>query len=318
MSRGMKRVVVVGSLNADLVVRMGRFPAAGETVTGSDFAVYPGGKGANQACAAAKLGAQVFMVGRVGDDANGRLLRESLEATGADVRHVQPDAQAPTGIALIEIDAKGQNRIVVVAGANARLLPAEVDAASDLLDEDAVLLVQLEVPLPTVEHALGLARARGTSIILDPAPAGTETTRLVDLADYVTPNETELGALVGEVPARTLDEARGQAHRLLGRGARTIVAKRGAEGALLVARDIEHFWPAPRVTAVDSTAAGDAWNGAFAAALAEGRAVAEAGLLATEAAALSVTRPGAQPSMPTHQELQAWRAAPARAEEKPQ
>lgn len=305
----MKRVVVIGSLNADLVVRLERFPASGETVPGTDFAIHPGGKGANQACAAAKLGARVFMVGRVGHDANGRQLRESLEDAGADAGHVTEDASAPTGTALIEIDAGGQNRIVVVPGANGLVSAEDVEDARGLMDADALVLLQLEIPLSAVSRALALAAERGARTILDPAPARPDATALTGRADYLTPNETELAALLGGSAARTLDEARGQTRALLARGARAVVAKRGAEGALLVRRDGEWFWPAPRVTPVDTTAAGDAWNGAFAAALAEGRSEDEAGRFATDAAALSVTRPGAQPSMPTREELAAWRPA---------
>ena len=311
----MKRVVVVGSLNADLVVRLERFPAAGETVPGADFAIHPGGKGGNQACAAAKLGARVFMVGRVGRDANGRLLRESLEAAGVDCTHVREDATAPTGTALIEIDATGQNRIVVVPGANGQVRPSDVDAATHLFGDDTIALVQLEIPLLSTTRAVSLARARGGRVILDPAPACLEAASLLPLADTVTPNESELAILAGGSPNTNLAEARLQALSLLDRGAQVVVAKLGARGALLVRKGQEHFWPAPSVVVVDTTAAGDAWNGAFAAALAEGQNEDEAGRFATDAAALSVTRPGAQPSMPTRVELDAWRAARARTQE---
>jgi ribokinase len=305
-----RHVVVVGSLNADLVVRLERFPAAGETVAGTGFAVHPGGKGANQAVAAAKLRARVFMVGRVGRDGSGRLLRESLAAAGVDLRHLRDDPEAPTGTALVEIDAAGQNRIVVVPGANGQVVPEDVDAAEGSFDPETLVLLQLEVPLPVVERALALARRRGARTILDPAPARPEAAALLGLADYLTPNETELAALVGEPPARGLEQSRRQARALLDRGAGAVVAKRGAEGALLVRKSAELFWSAPTVSAVDSTAAGDAWNGAFAAALASGRREEEAGRLATDAASFSVTRAGAQPSMPTLEELADFCARP--------
>ena len=311
----MAQVVVVGSLNADLVVRVDRFPAAGETVSGTDFVVHPGGKGANQACAAARLGARVFMVGRLGRDGNARLLRESLEAAGVDLSHVREDPSVPTGTALIEIDAAGQNRIVVVPGANGKVELADVDGAADLVGPGTILLLQLEIPLPAVARALSLGRERRAQVILDPAPARPETAGLVRLAHVLTPNETELGALVGESPATDRDTARKQARALLARGAQAVVAKRGALGAFLVRPDQEHYWPAPRVETVDTTAAGDAWNGAFAAALAEGRSEDDAGRFATDAAALSVTRAGAQPGMPTRAELLVWRAALVRNEE---
>jgi ribokinase len=305
----MAQVVVVGSLNADLVVRVDRFPAAGETVSGADFAVHAGGKGANQACAAARLGARVFMVGRLGRDENARLLRESLEAAGVDLSHVREDPSVPTGTALIEIDATGQNRIVVVPGANGRVEPADIDNAADLVGPGTILLVQLEIPLRAVARALSLAHERGAFVILDPAPVRPDAMSLVRLAHVVTPNESELGALVGEAPAPDHAGARKQARVLLARGAQAVVAKRGAEGAFLVRHDDEHDWPAPRIDAVDTTAAGDAWNGAFAAALAEGQSEKDAGRFATDAAALSVTRAGAQPGMPTRTEVLAWRAA---------
>lgn len=304
----MKRVLVVGSLNADLVVRLERFPAAGETVPGTAFAVHPGGKGGNQACAAARLGAAVFMVGRVGRDANGRLLLESLETAGVDCTHVVEDPAAPTGTALIEIDASGQNRIVVVPGANGQVRPGDVDEVAGLMDGDTLVLLQLEIPLPAVSRALHLARERGARVILDPAPARPGVEHLLPLADTVTPNESELAALAGVPTARDRGEARRQALSLLDLGARVVVAKRGSEGALLVRKEDERFCPAPKVAVVDTTAAGDAWNGAFAAALAEGRSDDDAGQFATDAAALSVTRPGAQPSMPTREELDSWRA----------
>jgi ribokinase len=313
----MKRIIVVGSLNADLVVRLQRFPAAGETVPGTDFKVHPGGKGGNQACAAAKLGARVFMVGRVGRDANGRLLRESLEEAGVDCAHLREDAAAPTGTAMIEIDASGQNRIVVVPGANGQVRSSDVDDAASLFDRDAIVLLQLEIPLPSSTRAASLARERGGCVIFDPAPAGAETKHLLPLVDFVTPNESELGTLAGGAPPASLEEARLQAHRLLDRGSQAVVAKLGARGALLLRKKCESFFPAPTVEVVDTTAAGDAWNGAFAAALAQGSSEDEAGRFATLAAALSVTRAGAQPSMPTRDELEAWRAALTKPREDP-
>lgn len=304
----MKRVVVVGSLNADLVVRLARFPAAGETVPGTDFAIHPGGKGANQACAAARLGAPVFMVGRVGRDPSGRLLRESLEAAGVDCTHLLEDATAPTGTALIEIDATGQNRIVVVPGANGQVLPSDVEDAASLFDRDTILLLQLEIPLPSSTRAVSLARERGGRVIFDPAPARAEAKHLLPLVDFVTPNEIELATLAGGTPPASLEEARLQAHSLLDRGSQAVVAKLGARGALLLRKSGESFFSAPSVDVLDTTAAGDVWNGAFAAALAEGQSEDEAGRFATDAAAFSVTRRGAQPSMPTRGELGAWRS----------
>ena len=309
----MKPVVVVGSLNADLVVRLNRFPSPGETTTGNHFAVHPGGKGGNQAFAAGRLGARVHMVGRVGDDDQGRMLRGSLAGAGVDTSAVAVDASATTGLALITIDASGQNQIVIVPGANGRLSAADVERHRDLVASAGLLLLQLEVPLETVEAAARLGRAGGATVILDPAPARPECLRLLSLVDYVTPNEGELAVLAGS-PGERGDPvaARALARALLAWGPRHVVAKLGAEGAVLISADGERVFPGRAVAAVDTTAAGDVWNGAFAAALAEGADEAEAGDFANAAAAISVTRPGAQPSMPTRGEVAALRGAPDR------
>jgi ribokinase len=305
-----KPIVVVGSLNADLVVRVPRFLSPGETTVGQELAVHPGGKGANQAYAASRLGAQVHMVGRVGTDDAGRLLLASLTGAGVDVDAVPRDAAAPTGTALITIDAAGHNQIVIVPGANGRLSPEDVESRRDLIASAGFVLLQLEVPLETVEAAARAGRDGGAVVILDPAPARIECLKLLPLVDYVTPNETERAALVGE-PGRRLgaDEARSLARALLGWGPRRVVAKLGAEGACRISAEGERSWPGLTVTAVDTTAAGDVWNGAFATALAEGADESEAGEFANVAAAISVTRAGAQPSMPTRSDVEERRRA---------
>ena len=298
-------IVVVGSLNVDLVVRVPRFPAPGETVVGTGFAVFPGGKGANQAVAAARLGGDVHMVGRVGDDDNGRLLLASLASAGVDAGGVRVDADATTGTAVITIDGAGQNTIAIVAGANGRLRPGDVEAQRSLLEAAVVLLLQLEVALDVVEAAARLGRGAGATVILDPAPARSEVLPLLGRADVVTPNETELACLAGAPSAPgSVEEAAGLARVLLDRGAKSVIAKLGALGALEVTAAGRRFWPAHTVDAMDTTAAGDVWNGAFAVALAEGRSVDDAGAFASAAAAISVTRPGAQPSMPTRAEVE--------------
>lgn len=301
-----RALVVLGSLNADLVVRVPRFPGPGETVAGADLAVFPGGKGANQACAAGRLGARVHMIGRVGVDESGRLLKASLGAAGVDTDPVAADEAAPTGTALITIDASGQNQIVIVAGANGRVSAEDVERGRGLIERAGFLLLQLEVPVAAVAAAARLARAAGVAVILDPAPARREALDLLPLADYVTPNESELLALAGEKPGPVGPAEAGRlARRVLQRGARRVVAKLGEHGALLVTGDGEERWPGLPVEAVDTTAAGDVWNGAFAAALAEGAGEREAGAFANAAAAVSVTRAGAQPSMPTRAEVEA-------------
>jgi ribokinase len=300
------RVLVVGSLNADLVVGVDRFPEPGETVLGRDFAVFPGGKGANQAYAAARLGGRVEMLGAIGDDAYGSLLVEALRSVGVDVTGIRRHP-ASTGVALISVAADGQNEIIVASGANGMLASEDVESERGRFHGVDVLLVQLEVPLATVKAAIGLGHEAGARVVLDPAPAAPGVEALLPMADYVTPNESELATLVqADRTARSLDEAAAQARALLGRGARAVVAKLGSRGALLVSSEREVAWPGIPVTAVDTTAAGDVWNGAFAAALAEGRPVDEAGSFANAAAALSVTRRGAQPGMPTREQLDAW------------
>jgi ribokinase len=296
------RIVVVGSLNADLVVRVDRFPAPGETVAGRDFAVIPGGKGANQACAAARMGGDVSMIGRVGADAHGELLRRSLASAGVDVSDVRPHPRCATGVALITVDGAGENDIVIVPGANGTFTVEELERGGGRLDSASVLLLQLEIPLATVHAAARRARRAGATVILDPAPAAPLPDTLLREVDYLTPNETELAALLGGV--RPGDET-AAARALVGRGARNVVVKRGERGALLVGAGGETVWPAFTVDAVDATAAGDAWNGAFAFALADGRSPGDAGRLATAAATVSVTRRGAQPSMPTLAEAEA-------------
>ena len=304
------RIVVVGSLNADLVVRTPHFPAPGETTTGTGFAVYPGGKGANQAVAAGRLGARVSMIGRVGRDDHGQLLRRSLVGAGVDTAAVVDDAEAPTGVAVITIDATGQNHIVLAPGANERLSPDDIERQRALIEGAAVLLLQLEVPLETVEAAARIAHRGRVTVVLDPAPARRDAIALLSVVDYVTPNETELRVLAGAPPGGTTppEEAAAMARTLIGKGADRVIAKLGAAGAIAVWRDGEERWPGHRVQAVDTTAAGDAWNGAFAVALAEGRSLPEAGTFASAAAALSVTRAGAQPGMPTRDEVERFRA----------
>jgi ribokinase len=304
-----RTIVVVGSLNADLVVRTPRFPAPGETTTGTEFAVYPGGKGANQAVAAARLGGRVVMVGCVGRDDHGRLLRASLKASEVDDGAVIDDEDAATGVAVIAIDASGQNQIVLAPGANRRLRPGDVERQRALIESAVVLLLQLEVPPETVEAAARIAHRAGIAVVLDPAPARHEALTLLPLVDFVTPNETELRILAGVPPGPTsFDDAARMARSLVGQGARCVIAKLGKAGAHAVSAEGEWTWPGHAVHAVDTTAAGDAWNGAFAVALAEGRTPREAGPFANAAAAISVTRAGAQPSMATRDEVEKFRA----------
>ena len=301
-------IVVVGSLNADLVVRVSRFPAPGETLRGDRFDVFPGGKGGNQAAAAARLGGRVAMAGQVGGDAQGAWLRSALAETGADVSRVSIDEQVSSGVALITTDASGQNQIVVVAGANGTFSPERLAPAVPLLRRARVVLLQLEIPLATVVRAAADAGAAGAQVLLDPAPAMPLPDELLALSSLVTPNQSELAVLAGAVPAgdaisdQAIDD---QARTLLARGARAVLVKLGERGARLVTASGATAWPAFAVRAVDTTAAGDAFGGALAVALAEGAALGDAIRFACAAAALSVTRAGAQPSMPRRPEVEA-------------
>lgn len=292
-------VAVIGSLNLDLVVPVPRHPRPGETVLGGDHFTNPGGKGANQAVAAARLGRRVAMVGRVGDDPAGRTLLGAVSGAGVDVSHVGVTEGVPTGLAVVMVDEHGENAIVVSAGANARLSGADVTAAGPMLREAAVTLVQLEVPLDAVEEAV--ARA-GSSVILNPAPATPLPDDLLAGVDVLVPNRTELAALVGGCVPDTLPDAEALARRCR---CPAVVVTLGARGALLVQADRAVHVVAPEVQVVDTTAAGDCFCGALADALVRGEPLEAAVRWAVRAAALATTRPGALASLPTAEEVRA-------------
>ncbi|AKA25403.1 ribokinase [Pseudomonas chlororaphis] len=295
----------MGSLNMDLVTRAERLPRAGETLVGQSFATVSGGKGANQAVAAARLGAEVSMVGCVGDDAYGEQLRSALLAEQIDCQAVTAVAGS-SGVALIVVDDSSQNAIVIVAGGNGQLTPEVVGGFDPVLQAADVIICQLEVPLATVEHTLKRGRALGKTVILNPAPAsGPLPADWYSSIDYLIPNESEAAALSG-LPVDSLASAEAAASQLLAAGAGKVIITLGAQGSLFASgTGFEHF-PAPRVKAVDTTAAGDTFVGGFAAALAAGKSEAEAIRFGQVAAALSVTRSGAQPSIPTLSDVQAF------------
>ena len=306
----MVNVTVVGSLNMDLVVKAPRLPAVGETVTKGTFGTFPGGKGANQAVAAARLGARVRMVGAIGRDAFGSQLRDGLRRDGVDVSHVIEIEDAPSGVALITVGPQGQNTIVVAPGANWRMTTAHVDAAADLIARSQILLIQLEIPIETVTRAAEIASSAKVRVVLDPAPAPESPLpdRLIRLVDVINPNEVEAKVLTG---TNVADErgARDAAERLLAMGCRSAVIKLGARGAFVADGDTRAAVPGIHVDAVDTTAAGDAFAGALAVALGEGRPIMEAVRFANVAGAISVTRMGAQPSMPRRAEVVEFAAA---------
>lgn len=299
-------VVVVGSLNLDLVVTPARAPAAGETVFAPRLDQFPGGKGGNQAVAAARLSTPVVMVGRVGQDAFGDRLLESLRADGVATEAVSRSATAGTGTAVITVDATGQNRIVVVPGANAEVTPEVVEACGPLIASASVLLLQLEVPVEACLRAAELAAAAGVPVILDPAPAPGELLprRLRECAWLVTPNETEAATLTG-VPVEGRRGAEEAARALEAQGFRQVLIKLGGEGACLYRNGAGAWFDAFTVPVVDTTAAGDAFAGGLAAALHRGMALDEAVRWGMAAGALAVTRAGAQPAMGTLDELKA-------------
>jgi ribokinase len=296
------RIVVIGSANLDLVVAADQIPRPGETLLGGGFETFAGGKGANQAVAAARAGGHVAMVGHVGDDDFGKRLRAGLEDAGVGVDTVARVA-GPSGVALIVTAASGENSIVVAPGANASVDAGVVTAALARYPAATQVLAQLETPLDGVLAAASGARERGATFILDPAPARALPGELLRLTDWITPNESEARALLGATGDEELEPV--EAARAIARlGPRNVILKRSSKGAwLLLAGREPVFVPPFAVTAVDTTAAGDAFNGAFAVGLSEGRDPVDAARFAAMAAAISVTRRGAQPSMPTRAEI---------------
>jgi ribokinase len=303
------KILVFGSLNMDLVAFAPRIPVAGETLTGHTFLSVPGGKGANQAFAAARLGASVAMLGRVGSDDLGRQLRENLAVAGCDVGGVLTTADSTTGIALIFVADSGQNSIVIVAGANGKLSPQDIAAASSRFNGASHVLLQLESPIWTVVEAAQAARHAGARVILDPAPAPSSALppELLANVDILTPNETEAAILTGDSPRRmNPEQAIAVGQRLRAMGPPTVIVKLGEQGVALITAEGSQVLPAPAVNAVDSTAAGDVFNAALAVALTHGAEIAAACRFANRAAALSVTRRGAQASAPSRTELDAF------------
>ena len=304
----MAKIIVVGSLNMDLVVRAAKIPIPGETVLGNDFGTYPGGKGANQAVAAARQGAEVTFIGRIGADAFGEQLLRGLQAEGIITEHIGSDEAAPTGVALITVDAEGENNIVVVPGANHKLTPAQIRVAESAFVDADVLLLQLETPLETAIAAAELAKSRGVKVVLNPAPAQPLPEALLSLVDILIPNETELSLLTG-LQADTLEQVTIAARALLAQGPESVVVTLGARGALWVPADQpEIHVPSFPVKVADSIAAGDSFVGAVAVALADESSLKYATQRGCAAGALATTRPGAQPSIPTKAEIDQFMA----------
>jgi ribokinase len=295
-------VLVLGGANTDYLVKGERLPSPGETLQGEVFQEAAGGKGANQAVAVARLGCRSALVARVGDDERGRRLRDQLAAEGVDVTSVRTDPEAPTGVALILVDRAGEKQILTALGANQRVDQAQVRAAGEAIGSARVFLAQLEVPLPAVALGLRLAREAGVTIVLDPAPARPLSEEVLRLVDVIRPNASEAETLTG-IAVRDHDSAARAARNLLSRGVGAVVVQAGQDGDLLVTPEEERLLPRHPVESVDATGAGDAFAGALAAALAEGRPVTEAAFMGSAAAALATTRLGAQAGLATREEL---------------
>jgi ribokinase len=297
-----KKLLVVGSINIDLVACSSRLPAPGETIIGTTFDIFNGGKGANQAVGVAKLDAPVDMIALLGSDLFAERLLSGLRSAGVDTHAIQT-VDGPCGVAHISRAENGENSIIVISGANALVSPAHIDAQADLVRRASMILVQLETPIESVVRLAELAAEAGTPLMLDPAPAVALPNDLLSRTTWLTPNETEAQILLGQVNL----EPAVAAEKLLAMGPRNVALKLGSQGVFLAGRDCPaERVPAFAVKAVDTTAAGDCFNAAFAVALTRGKAPAEAARYGAAAAAISVTRPGAQPSLPSSAEVEAF------------
>ena len=295
-------VLVIGSSNTDMVVKTPHLPAPGETILGGTFFMNAGGKGANQAVAAARLGGDVTFIAKLGDDIFGRQALQLFKDEGIDTSCIIVDAQHPSGVALITVDDKGENCIAVASGANAQLMPGDIENARDKITSAPIVLMQLEVPVETVAWAASLAFQNGTAVILNPAPACELPTELFQHISIITPNETEAEMLSG-VKVVDVESAKQAADVIRNKGVKTVIITLGSKGALVIADGIQQLVAAPVVAAVDTTAAGDVFNGALAVALSEGEDIITAVEFACKAAAISVTRLGAQASAPWRNEV---------------
>lgn len=296
-----KKIIVIGSINMDLVVYTDRHPEMGETVFGKQFSRFAGGKGANQAVAMARLGANVQMIGKVGEDEFGETLLTNLSKNGIDTHSILASHNT-TGTAFITVDAKGQNSIVVVSGANSELSPVDIDDFTDEIKDADLLVMQLEIPMETVIHAAKLAHENGVQVILNPAPATELPPELLAQIDWIVPNESELAGLSGK-PVSSLKEIRLAAEALKQKGCTNVLVTMGERGVFANTADSEVVFPSYKVQAVDTTAAGDAFIGGFATALAEGHSVEAALEMGCASGGLAVTKQGAQSSLPSREDV---------------
>ena len=297
-----KKIIVIGSTNMDMVVKTSHIPVPGETVLSGSFFMNPGGKGANQAVSVARLGGDVAFVSKVGNDVFGKQSTQLFEEEGIDIAHLLSDDTLPSGVALITVDRSGENSIVVASGANASLMPADLEDALDKIAGAGIVLMQLEIPMETVHFAAIYAVKHGVKVILNPAPANTLPPKLLSCIDIITPNQSEAAMLSGinVTDAATAAQAAVAIHNL---GVKSVIITMGAMGCVIYDKGEITVVPAQKVEAVDTTAAGDVFCGALAVALAEGGTLFDAVNFASRAAAISVTRMGAQPSIPYRKEL---------------
>jgi ribokinase len=297
-----KKILVVGSSNTDMVIKTQNFPAPGETILGGRFLMNAGGKGANQAVAAARLGGLVTFVGKIGDDIFGKQAVQQLEDEGINIDYVSVDSENPSGVAMITVDQKGENSIVVAQGSNGTLSPRDFDKAQTELNESEFVLMQLETPIPTVEYIALKAFQKQKKVVLNPAPAAKLSDELLHNLYLITPNETEAELLTG-VKVTDESSALKAASVLHKKGVDIVIITMGSAGAFLLENGKSEIIKAPKVVAVDTTAAGDTFNGALVVALSEGKTIRESIIFANQAASISVTRIGAQSSVPYRKEI---------------
>lgn len=295
-------IVVVGSSNTDMIIKLDRIPKPGETILGGEFVTAAGGKGANQAVAAARAGGAVTFVARVGDDMFGAQAIAGFERDGIDVQYVFRDKKQPSGVALIFVARDGENSIAVASGANGQLSPADVKKAARVIGDAGTLVMQLETPVQTVMAAASIASRKGVRVILNPAPARTLDDSLLKLVTILTPNETEAELLTG-IKVRDDETADKAARALMARGVQTVILTLGSRGAFVRSADVAQRVPGFKVKPVDTTAAGDVFNGALAVALSDGMSLLDAVRFANAAGALSTMRMGAQPSAPKRKDI---------------
>ena len=297
-----KKIVVIGSTNMDMVVKTSHIPAHGETVLGGSFFMNPGGKGANQAVAAARLGGDVIFISRIGNDVFGKKSFQIFDEEGIDTRYILTDDKFPSGVALIIVDNAGENSIVVAPGANAELIPDDINAALGDINKAGIVLMQLEIPLKTVEFIVQYANAKGVKVILNPAPATVLPAEVLSHIDIITPNITE-ASMISDMEVTDILTAKNAAKIIHEMGVKHVVITMGSDGAIIYSEGQFHTITTDVVEAVDSTAAGDVFNGALAVSLSEGKDLVDSVRFACEAATISVTRLGAQSSIPYRNEL---------------